>query len=421
MLDEVKPDAKANWLNLTRNEFDELMPLVSKVAKAAAQPLHEKAAFKLFSLGVSTSRDDWVYGATEAEIRAKTGFLIEVYNTDLARAAQRRQALDASELTYDIKWTRSVKTDLAAGVRYLPEQGVVAPSAYRPFDARLLHFNGRLVEVQYQQTKVFGEAGDLANKVITFTDAGSQKPFMVLACQHVFDYHFVGAAAAACGAPLFRYDDLGTRVDNITDWSLKQFSSHYKAGPGKRLPEPTKEGIFHYVYAVLHDPAYREKYAQNLKREFPRVPLYGTLRADFWRWADWGRALMDLHIGYEQVPSFALKRTDIPDERARAAGQSPKCILKSDPEAGRIVIDSETTLGGVPAQAWAYRLGNRCAIDWVLDQHKEKKPKDPTIRAKFDTYRFADHKERVIDLLMRVTTVSVETVRIVVEMKEGPR
>ena len=108
-----------------------------------------------------------------------------------------------------------------------------------------------------------------------------------------------------------------------------------------------------------------------------------------------------------------------------AAGQPPKCSLKAvkgeGKHTGSIVIDSETTLTGVPPEAWAYQLGNRCAIEWVLDQYKEKKPKDPTIREKFDTYRFADHKEKVIDLLRRVTTVSVETVRIVGAMKGATR
>jgi predicted helicase len=124
---------------------------------------------------------------------------------------------------------------------------------------------------------------------------------------------------------------------------------------------------------------------------------------------------------YESAPPFALARTDEPDTRARAAGQPPKALLKSDPAAGSITLDSETTLRGVPPEAWAYKLGNRSAIDWVLDQHKEKKPKDPTIREKFDTYRFADHKEKVVDLLMRVTTVSMETVRITEAMKAVAR
>ena len=130
---------------------------------------------------------------------------------------------------------------------------------------------------------------------------------------------------------------------------------------------------------------------------------------------------MALHIGYEAVAPFPLARTDTPDEKARAAGLPPKALLRGDPAAGCITLDSETTLRGIPPEAWTYKLGNRCALDWVLDQYKEKKPKDPTIREKFDTYRFADYKEKVIDLLARVTTVSVETVRIVAAMKAAGR
>ena len=84
------------------------------------------------------------------------------------------------------------------------------------------------------------------------------------------------------------------------------------------------------------------------------------------------------------------------------------------------MLDADTQLTGVPASAWDYQLGNRSAIDWVLDQHKEKAPKDPTIREKFNTYRFADHKETVIDLLQRVTTVSVETMKVVEAMRALP-
>ena len=130
---------------------------------------------------------------------------------------------------------------------------------------------------------------------------------------------------------------------------------------------------------------------------------------------------MQLHIGYESVAPFALQRTDVPDAKARAAGVQPKAMLRADAAAGSIALDSETTLRGIPAQAWTYKLGNRSAIDWVLDQYKEKKPKDPTIREKFDTYRFADYKEKVVDLLARVTAVSVQTMEIVQKMKSTSR
>jgi len=252
-------------------------------------------------------------------------------------------------------------------------------------------------------------------------------------------------------------------LDNITDWALDQFRAHYESAattlsqrervaaeqPGEGLPaagksraqkaapkakagkpltpvlrtDPlpkgegsraiTKDAIFHYVYAVLHDPVYRVKYELNLKREFPRIPFY----KDFWRWADWGERLMALHIGYESVEPWPLTRADAKDEKAARASVSPKTILKADKGHGIIVLDSETQLAGVPASAWEYRLGNRSGLEWILDQYKEKTPKDPTIREKFNTYRFKNYKEKVVDLLMRVTRVSVETMEIVEEMK----
>jgi len=130
---------------------------------------------------------------------------------------------------------------------------------------------------------------------------------------------------------------------------------------------------------------------------------------------------MRLHLDYETVEPFPLRRVDVVDERAKDAGREPKVVLKADREAGVIVLDSETQLGGVPAEAWTYVLGNRSALDWVLDQHKERAPRDPTVRDRFNTYRFADHKERVVDLLMRVTRVSVETVAITEAMRKVPR
>jgi len=123
----------------------------------------------------------------------------------------------------------------------------------------------------------------------------------------------------------------------------------------------------------------------------------------------------------ETVEPWPVERTNTLDVSARAAGLPPKVILTSDPEAGAIALNSETRLAGIPPEAWTYRLGNRSGLDWVLDQHKEKTPKDPTIRARFNTYRFADHKERVADLLARVARVSVETMEITTAMRAAPR
>ena len=312
-----------------------------------------------------------------------------------------------------IKWDSDLDRYLNRGIEKHFDKEAIVPSLYRPFCKQWFyfdrHFNGRV----YQWTSILPTQSD-TNRLILYTQPGSQKPFMVGSAETVCDLHFVGAAAGSECLPLYRYDDAGNRTDNITDWALDQFKKHYHPGRAKQNRPITKEAIFYYVYGVLHDPAYREKYAQNLKREFPRIPFY----ADFWQWADWGKELVDLHIGYEQAAPAKLTRTDIPDEKSLKAGVAPKAMLKSDKDTGSIVLDSETTLSGVPREAWTYTLGNRSALEWILDQYKEKKPKDPTIREKFDTYRFADYKEKVIDLLMRVTTVSIRTVSIVNEMQK---
>jgi predicted helicase len=297
------------------------------------------------------------------------------------------------------------------------ERSAIVPALYRPFSRRLLYFDRHFNAMQYKMASMF-KNGRAQNQVISFSDRGSRSPFSVLASAEIPELHLCASTDGFQVVPLLAYED-GTNQssDNVTDWALDRFKKHYQPGRAKQNRPITKEAIFYYVYGVLHDPAYREKYAQNLKREFPRIPFY----ADFWQWADWGKELMELHIGFEQAAPAKLTRTDIPDEKSLKAGVAPKAMLKADKDAGCIVLDSETTLSGIPREAWTYTLGNRSALEWILDQYKEKKPKDPTIREKFDTYRFADYKEKVIDLLMRVTTVSVRTVEIVSAMKQADR
>ena len=164
--------------------------------------------------------------------------------------------------------------------------------------------------------------------------------------------------------------------------------------------------MFAYTYAVLHDPVYRHDYRVDLLREFPRLPLY----RDFDQWAGMGQELLELHLGFETAVPYGLERRDKPDVEPQRA------ILRADKEQGAITLDEQTTLTGVPADAWRYQLGSRSALEWVLDQYKERKPRDPTIRERFSAYRFADHKERVIDLLRRVCTVSVKTMALVDSM-----
>jgi predicted helicase len=261
-----------------------------------------------------------------------------------------------------------------------------------------LYFNTHLNEMQYRIPEIFrGE-----NCVICFTDAGSQKPFMTLASNNIPDLHLVGAGAGTQCLPFYRYGDNGERNENITDWALGQFQKNYK---DKVI---SKIDIFYYVYAVLHNPAYRSKYEQNLKREFPRIPFYD----DFWKWSEWGKQLMELHLNYETVQPYTLQvHTRKVEEGFRVM---PRLLARK--ESGMIEIDTVTTLHGVPKEAWDYRLGTYSALEWILERYKEKTPKDPTVREKFNSYRFADYKDYVIDLLLRVCTVSQETIKIIAQM-----
>jgi predicted helicase len=397
-MESVRPDDKANWLNLTDNDFEKFIPLAGKVKN------------KIFALGanaIKTNRDDWVFDFDLSELKRRSALLVERFNAQLKQGLE-----DAGKLDYSIKWSSGLK---AVKTQVILSDKDFVEAVWRPFVRKFYFsnraFSDRLTELHF---KMFGSNLDQINRSILIV-FGSRLPFTSFAVNRPVSYSLL-SLDPVYSLPESQFLKTGERTANITDWAFNQFKSRYRSDKKPKRPI-TKDAIFHYVYGVLHDPIYREKYAQNLKREFPRIPFY----ADFWSWAEWGEALMALHIDYEAVKPWKLKRIDVPDAKSRAAKLSPKPSLRADKNNGVIVLDSETQLTGIPAQAWTYRLGNRSALEWILDQYKEKPPKDLTIREKFNTYRFADHKEKVIDLLMRVTRVSVETMEIVEAMKSAKR
>jgi len=374
--DHIAPDQKANWINLTDNDFDSFLPLIDKEVKAGKS---QEAVFQLFSSGVKTQRDEWVYDFSKEALSERMKYFVEVYQERLEKGVRRE---------LDIKWDRELEKYLERRISKKFEQSIVVQSSYRPFIKLYFYFDKHFNGMTYQLPSIFPDIYK-NNLIICCTDAGSQKPFMTIASNAVSDLHAVGAASSAQCLPLYRYDQNGNRIDNITDWGLTQFQTHYKKN------NITKENIFHYTYAVLHHPAYRSKYEINLKREFPRLPFY----ADFHQWVTWGKALMDLHLNYETIEPYGLRRVDVPSspnpfsrrrrgaetpeipglepplpmgEGAGGEGKPPKAKLKADKTQGKIILDTETTLEGVPAIAWDYKLGNRSALEWILDQYKER-------------------------------------------------
>ncbi len=369
---------------------------------------------------------------------------------DLFRNEQKRWRLNDQSVSLNnfvdrtIKWTSELEAHLMKGTTLSFDESHSRNILHRPFVKMKGYVSRVMIHRLYQQPDIFGMAKQTDNVVISINYGTPQ--FSCLASDCVFDYALLkfGNGSTQC-MPLYRYDKQGNRVDNITDWALTQFRTHYAAPVAvsfrgvfdeesrtsppanasgilrsqslaqndisnasrntHHAPLITKQSIFHYVYAVMHHPAYRQKYELNLKREFPRIPFYD----DFWQWATWGQALMELHLNYETVDSYPLQRHETDPATSRTAY---KAKLKADKAQGIIELDTLTSLSGVPPSAWEYKLGNRSALEWILDRYKESTPKDPTIREKFNTYRFRDYKEQVIDLLMRVTTVSLRTVEI---------
>ena len=250
----------------------------------------EEAVFQLFSRGLETGRDEWVYDFQKQDLVNKTHYLIEVYQTHIN---------DDVKPISDIKWDRELDRYLAKKIHKEFDSRKIRTATYRPFTQKFIYFDRHFNRMPGQIPAIFPGVQQ-ENLVICCTDAGSQKPFMTIVSDTVPDLHVVGAACSAQCLPFYRYDKEGTRIDNITDWGLTKFQTHYSD------PKITKENIFHYTYAVLHHPAYRTKYEINLKREFPRLPFY----PDFHQWATWGQTLMALHLNYETIEPYGLTRTD---------------------------------------------------------------------------------------------------------------
>ncbi len=385
--DLVSPDKHHNWINQNENAWEELISLVDKDVKSGK---NENAIFKLFSRGIATQRDEWVYDFSKVFLETKMKSFINVYRT----------AIENSKADFQIKWDRELSKYLKNKIPKRFEKDRIVLTQYRPFIKEYFYFDKHFNGQPYQWFEIFRIEDK--NQFIAINSPGNPKDFFCMSANTICDLHLTGDSQCL---PLYRYTSTGERIDNITDWGLQQFKDYYKNG------SITKEDIFHYTYAVLHNPAYRKKYELNLKKEFPRIPFYD----DFYKWVKWGEQLMNLHINYETVEPFPLKQTDAPPALERSRN---KVKLKADKQAGVIDIDERTILSAIPKEAWEYKLGNRSALEWILDQYKEKKPGDPTIAEKFNTYKFADYKEHVIDLLKRVCTVSVLTMKIVREMEE---
>jgi predicted helicase len=214
----------------------------------------------------------------------------------------------------------------------------------------------------------------------------------------ISDQHICGGFGSATQCfPFYTYAEDGAhRRENLTDWALKEFRGHYQDAA------IAKWDVFHYVYGLLHHPAYREKYAANLRRELPRFPF----APDFWGFSRAGARLAELHVHYERQPEYPLKWVEKPGELLNWRVDR----MKLTPDKTALIYNNFLTLEGIPPHTFDYRLGNRSALEWVIDQYKVSTDKRSGITN--DPNR-ADDPQYIVRLIGQVITVSLETLQIV--------
>ncbi len=418
----LEPDAKHNWKTEgLHQDFADFLPIASKEAKAS-KSADGQAIFKTYSPGVMTGRDNVVYDFNKEKLALRVEDFVEEYNNSVAawKAAGRPKEVD-NFVDYDkLKWSRNLKAELMRGRSIGYEASAIRESLYRPYTKQWIYDAELIVDERGSAHDYFPVREQAPHNQAIVYKVGAELPMFSLMVNLIPDRQ--PQTGSQC-FPLYTYAlDGKIRRDNVTDWALAQFQAQYG-------PDVTKREIFHYIYGLLHSPDYREKYKKNLKRELPRVPLVkaglgpeGTrgdqrgpegnlspLDEPFHRFVAAGAALAALHVGYEQAEEYQL--TPLVNKEVPFSWRVTKMRLSKDKTA--VLVNEALTLTGIPPEALTYKLGNRSALEWVLDQYQVSTDKRSGIET--DPNR-ADDPEYIVRLVRRVVTVSVETVRIVASL-----
>ncbi len=401
----IIPNDEGVWLNQTNNNFDELLPILPRDTN--------ESIFENVIVGVNTGKDSWVYDINKINLEKKMKFYISFYNETLEKYKKNQPEIKKSiELVNKkIKWSYHTLEKLERGhtAKYSAEN--IKLAFYRPFIVKYQYHDNIVTEILGKFPQVFKNAQK--NQLMVFSSPSSKSTFNILGTDKITDFHGIGDARCI---PLWQYDDEGKKYSNITKYGLGLFQKHYK---NKKIND---EDIFYYTYAMFNDPKYDEMFQHNLRRSYPRIPLAKS----FEKYSDVGKKLFDLHCNFDKVKEYGLKRIN-----KHVIKNIVKLQLKSEKENIRIIIDDITTLEEIPEEIFEYVIGPRNPLQWILEFYKESKHQineessnDESVREKFNTYKFADHKEELITLLNRVTTVCVETIKLKRELKEldwGPQ
>lgn len=428
---DIVPDVHGDWLKQRDQNYGRHLILGIKDKKDTSARL-----FANFSQGLLTARDAWAYGPSKRRIEEQMARMIEMYNSEVDRFDAAYGNLDRKgrESQVDgfidtdpakISWTRGLKGALARGARMAFDRNRIVPSLYRPFMKQWLYFDRRLNEYVSQMPRLFPDA-KAENRVIMLKQRWPGTGHLALLVDAIPEFQIDGGTQCF---PLYIYDggdpdedaDAASlsvaasspassnagRRDGITDAGLAHFRTAY-------LEEAIgKEDVFYYVYGILHSTDYRERYSDNLSKEMPRIPRVKTA-TDFWAFSCAGRALGALHVGYERAPEYAA-RIEGPVRPTAAQHRVEKMKFGKGKDKTVIHYNDFITVRDIPLEAYEYVVNGKPAIEWVMERQSVTTDKASGIVKDANAWaaETVGDARYPLSLLLRVITVSIETLKIV--------
>lgn len=420
----IVPNEHGDWLKQRDESLVEMMILGDKKTNAPK-------IFESFSNGVKTNRDVWLFNYSKTKATENANTMAKFFNGEVKRykKATENNSINIDEfISVDrtkISWADDLKSNLKRGKLLVVQEHRLTQSLYRPFSKQWLYADRTFLWSMYQMPSIFPHA-DSENLVIGVSASESRSAFSVLMTDRIPSLH----AADMVGSqyfPLYLYDeaendgeqkglfDTGKpevkrgRKSAITDEALTKFQSAYP------LEKLTKEDIFYYVYGILHSPAYRLLFEDNLGKELPRIPCVSTAK-DFWHLSKAGRELAELHVNYDKAAPYpvnvsgkSLAPSDYRVEKMKV-GKSGKTK-----DLTTLIYNSKITLTDIPAEAYEYVVNGKPALDWVIERQTVKADKDSGIvndANEWATETLGDPKYP-LELFRRVITVSLETMKII--------
>ncbi len=395
---EITPRSNQPWLTEgLRSDFGDFLPLGTKEAKAG----REGALFKIYTLGVITNRDAWVYQFNRNELAQNVMRTIETYNDHVQRWSRLLPKPNVDDfVSHDdtrISWSRDLKSDLQRGRCAEYCQTKIRKTAYRPFTKSYLFFDSVMNQDILRWPAIMPDASaEAENRIICVPGIGNRRPFGCFMTNLISSLDLFEKTQCF---PFYIYDkDGANRRENITDWAVEQLSSALGT-------QVDKWQIYHYIYGLLHSPEYREKYQANLKRELPRIPLPKSVE-DFLAFVSAGEKLADLHVNYESQKEYPLEKIENPDKPLD--WRVNKMRLTKDKTA--MIYNDFLTLAGIPPEVFNYKLGNRSALEWIIDRYQVHRDKRSGI---VNDPNREDDKQYIVRLISKVVAVSLETMKIV--------